>query len=234
MIFTFRIHGQAFLPESMVLAGSTVLQNPMERVITSRYVSPTEIEVTINTDDFSAGLIHLSVLQTPMGLRSPTITVNPGLRPNVPFVGIHSADHPHAASSPVLATAPSGVALLAPASAAHAHTSDTVVWYQPWITSHTPNPVNSRTQTLRVNFFGTDFFAGATYALSGPSGAQSGTCIVPDFTQVRCDIKPTTAGVHTMIITNPSGIRGNAYLFQIVDTVFAATLPALPDPAPEQ
>ena len=235
MIFTFRLHGRGFRPESIVLGGSTVTSDPMEKIVPSRYVSPNLIEVTIDTAQFADALIHLSVLQTPMGIRSQTTTVNPRLRPNIPLLGTHNAAHPHTTSSVDLGYAPPGTTLITPANSAHLHLSDTVVWYKPWITSHSPNPVNARPQTLRVNFYGIDFFAGCTYALSGPSGPQSGACIVPDSTQIRCDIKPTTAGVHTMTITNPSGIRGNAYLFGIVDTLYVTTLPVLdPDENPPE
>jgi hypothetical protein len=222
VIYAFRLYGQGFRPDSIVLAGSTVMHDPMEEIVPSRYISPNEIEVTIDTARYADALIHVSVLQTPMGLRSPTVTVNPYLRPTLPRPDINGGTFAVHSSNISLAVPPgTGFAI---ADNFIAHSADTVGLNPgPKITSHSPDPINERPQAMYVTYSGSGFVSGCTFQLTGPSGPQSGPCTNVQPTSARANFNPTMPGSHQIVIINPSPGGAGSYVFQIHPTIVAPT-----------
>jgi hypothetical protein len=222
VIYTFRLHGQGFLPESIVLAGSTTMYDPMEEVVPSRYISPTEIEVTIDTARYAEALIHLSVLQSQMGMRSSTVTINPNLRPGIPRAAINGGTFEVHSSNISLGVGPiTGFAI---ADNFIAHSAESVILNSgPTITSHSPDPVNARPQALYVTYSGSGFVSGCTFQLTGPSGPQSGPCTNVQPTSARANFNPTTPGSHQIVIINPSPGGAGSYVFTIHPTVATQT-----------
>jgi hypothetical protein len=195
VIYTFSLYGRGFTTESVVLIGSTITSDPMEKVVPHTFISSGELEVTIDTSEFENALMHVSVLQTPFGLRSATVTLNPRLRPNIPAIAVDNALH--AVISERTDFYPIGV--------------------KATITSNDPSPVKaSASKPILVDFLGTDFVNGCQFQMTGPSGAQSGVCTWVSALRVRANLNVAVSGSHQMVVINPApGVASNPYAFQV-------------------